>query len=106
MLASFCGVLTAQFSGYADIHMGFGIALVGIGAVVIGQHLLSHIRAGKKFSPFSEILACFCGIYLYFLISHLLLSFDIDPVNLRLCLGVILIICLRSPTFLKGFRYA
>jgi len=105
-LASFCGVLTAQFSGYADIHMGFGMALVGIGAVVIGHHLLLHVRQSKEFNPFLEIMACFAGIYLYFLISHLLLSFNIDPVNLRLCLGIILIICLRSPHLLKGARHA
>lgn len=105
-LAALCGVLTAQFSGYADIHMGFGMALVGIGAVVMGQHLLSHVRPKKRFTPFFELLACFGGIYLYFLISHLLLSFDIDPINLRLCLGIILIACLRSTTLLKDSRHA
>ena len=105
-LAALCGVMVAQFSGYADIHMGFGMALVGISAVVIGNHLLCHLRPGKSFNPFLEILACLGGIYLYFLISHILLSLDIDPVNLRLCLGLILIMCLRSPHFLKGSRHA
>lgn len=106
MLAALCGALTAQFSGYADIHMGFGMALIGIGAVVIGQHLFSSLRQTRSFQPGLELLACFGGIYLYFLISHLLLSFDIDPINLRLCLGLLLILCLRSPILLKGQPHA
>jgi putative ABC transport system permease protein len=36
MLASITGVLAAQINGFADINMGFGVALVGIGAIVIG----------------------------------------------------------------------
>jgi putative tryptophan/tyrosine transport system permease protein len=106
MLAALCGALTAQFSGYADIHMGFGMALIGIGAVVIGQHLFASLRKARTFQAGLELLACFGGIYLYFLISHLLLSFDIDPINLRLCLGLLLILCLRSPILMKGRSHA
>lgn len=101
-LSAGCGALMAQFSGYADIHMGFGMALVGISAVVIGHHVLSSLNKSICFSSFLEIFACFGGIYMYFLISHFLLTLDINPINLRLCLGLILILCLRSPRFLKG----
>ncbi|MFN7662443.1 MAG: ABC transporter permease [Alphaproteobacteria bacterium] len=105
-LSAGCGALMAQFSGYADIHMGFGMALVGISAVAIGQHVLSSLKKTIHFSSFLEIIACFGGIYMYFLISHFLLKLDIDPINLRLCLGLILILCLRSHHLIKGTKNA
>jgi putative ABC transport system permease protein len=71
MLASLSGVMTAQVNGYADINMGFGVALTGIGAVVIGQQLLIHLRHSLTFSISLDLLGCFIGICLYFLLRHI-----------------------------------
>ncbi len=38
-LAALTGTLSAQINGFADINMGFGVALVGIGAIVIGRYI-------------------------------------------------------------------
>lgn len=100
-LAAFCGVMTAQVNGYADINMGFGMALTGIGAVVIGQQLLLYLRRRTHFSVSYDLLGCFLGIYLYFVVMHLLLKIHVDPINLKLFLGVVLILSLRSASFVK-----
>ncbi|MCC8368930.1 MAG: ABC transporter permease [Rickettsia endosymbiont of Oxypoda opaca] len=92
LLAALTGALTVQVNGFADINMGFGVALVGIGAIVIGRHILIH---ANKFSPFKEISACFIGILFYFISLSFLLAIGIDPINLKLILGIILFISLR-----------
>jgi putative ABC transport system permease protein len=98
LLAAASGAITAQIIGYADIGMGVGMTLIGIGAIVLGQHLIlpfikkHYLRAG------SELLAAFIGIALYFFILNGLLRFNINPIYLKLLLGVLLALFLRTAT--------
>ncbi|ARD86506.1 hypothetical protein A3306_04855 [Rickettsia bellii] len=92
-LAALTGTISAQVNGFADINMGFGVALVGIGAIVIGRHIL--IR-NNSFNAFKEIFSCFIGILFYFINLSILLRIGIDPINLKLILGIVLFISLRS----------
>lgn len=98
-LAAFAGALYTQINGFADINMGFGVALVGIGAVVIGRHVF--MNKNVKFSAGREIFTCFVGIFLYFGILNLLLCFGINPANLKFILGIILFVSLRN---IQSFR--
>lgn len=88
-LAALTGTLSAQVNGFADIdiNMGFGVALVGIGAIVIGRH---------NFNAFKEIFSCLIGILFYFIALGVLLRIGIDPINLKLILGIVLFISLSS----------
>lgn len=92
-LAAFCGVINAQINGYADLNMGMGMALTAIGSVVIGQHLMQKLFYKKnKFNPFIDCLSCFLGTYLYFTLVNYFLLIGINPVNLKLVLGLVLIL--------------
>lgn len=103
LLAAASGAVTAQIIGYADIGMGVGMTLIGIGAIVLGQHLIlpfvkkHYLRAG------SELLAAFIGIALYFFILNGLLRFNINPIYLKLLLGVLLALFLRTATQKASF---
>ncbi len=98
LLAAASGAITAQIIGYADIGMGVGMTLIGIGAIVLGQHLIlpfihrHYLRAG------SELIAAFVGIALYFFILNGLLRLNINPIYLKLLLGVLLALFLRTAT--------
>lgn len=92
-LASLTGSISAQVNGFADINMGFGVALVGIGAIVIGRHIL--IR-NNSFNTVKEIFSCFIGILFYFITLSILLRIGINPINLKLILGIVLFISLSS----------
>ncbi|QQV74978.1 hypothetical protein H6P87_00521 [Rickettsia tillamookensis] len=92
-LAALTGTLSAQINGFADINMGFGVALVGIGAIVIGRHILIH---ANNFNAFKEIFSCFIGILFYFIALSVLLRIGIDPINLKLILGIVLFISLST----------
>ena len=92
-LAALTGTLSAQVNGFADINMGFGVALVGIGAIIIGRHILIH---ANNFNAFKEIFSCLIGILFYFIALGVLLRIGIDPTNLKLILGIVLFISLSS----------
>ncbi|MES2214939.1 MAG: ABC transporter permease [Pseudomonadota bacterium] len=97
-LASLSGALTASVNGFADINMGLGVALIGIGAVVIGGQIL--INPSANFHAFKGLASCFLGILLYFLCLNILLMMGVNPVNLKLILGLILFFSLRSMRFI------
>jgi putative ABC transport system permease protein len=95
-LAAASGILTAQTVGYADIGMGFGITLTGIGAILLGKQLLHLIMNSSKHRILKEFSACLLGVLLYFFAINSLLRFDINPIYLKMILGLILIVFLRS----------
>lgn len=91
--AALTGALAAQVNGFADINMGIGLALTSVGAIVIGLHIF---RGNPQyFHIFMQVIACFVGIFFYFVSLSSILHIGIDPVNLKLVLGVILFISLR-----------
>lgn len=95
-LAACSGVFTAQIVGYADIGMGLGMTLTGIGAIILGQHILrafvklAYLRISAEFS------ACMVGVVLYFFAMNTLLRFDMNPIYLKMVLGIVLILFLRT----------
>jgi putative ABC transport system permease protein len=93
-LAALSGSLSAQVNGFADINMGFGVALVSIGAILIGRHIVIDHR--ENFNVPKEMASCFTGIFLYFTCLSVLLRAGINPVNLKLALGAVLFISLRK----------
>jgi putative ABC transport system permease protein len=96
MLAAASGCLTAQTIGYADISMGFGMTLTGIGAIILGQQLIRIFAKKDSLRVTLEFLACLFGVLLYFFAINLLLRLDVNPIYLKMILGLILIFFLRT----------
>lgn len=95
-LAAVAGCLTAQTVGYADIGMGLGMTLTGIGAIILGQQLIRPFFKKSIFRASAEFLACFLGVMLYFFSVNTLLRLDVNPIYVKLLLGLILIFFLRA----------
>lgn len=106
LLSAAAGCLTAQTVGYADIGMGFGMTLTGIGAIILGQQVLSFFI--KKSSPriIFEFFACLTGVLVYFFAINSLLRLDINPIYLKMVLGFILIFFLRTAINPNALRNA
>ncbi len=98
LLAAASGAITAQIIGYADINMGVGMTLVGIGAIILGQHLILPCIKTHYLRTRTELLSAFIGIAIYFFILNGLLRFNINPIYLKLMLGVLLALFLRAAT--------
>jgi putative tryptophan/tyrosine transport system permease protein len=94
LLVAWCGAMTAEINGYADLGMGFGMALTGIGTVVIGRQILKPLYQQHRYLIYLEFFACILGVFLYFLAINLFLAWGVNPINLKLLLGIILIIFL------------
>lgn len=102
MLAALCGMMTAQVDGYADIHMGLGMALTAIGAVVIGKKLVTVLFVtSDRFSAFFGIAGCVLGAFIYFFILNGFLVAGINPIYLKLFLGLVLVVFLSTAHYTK-----
>lgn len=96
MLAALAGCLTAQTVGYADITSGFGMTLSALGAVIVGQAIVKKSLRIIFLRTKSEFGAVLCGALLYFFIMNGLLRLSIDPIYLKMILGLILFLFLRG----------
>jgi len=96
MLSAASGLLTAQTVGYADIGMGLGMTLTGIGAIILGQQCLHLFKVHFKQKILPVFLSCLIGILVYFFAMNLLLRCDVNPIYFKMILGLILIIFLRG----------
>lgn len=103
-LAAAAGLLTTQTVGYADIGMGFGMTLTGIGTIILGQQLFQFIKKSTSMSIFSDFLSCLLGVILYFFAVNALLRLDIDSIYLKMILGIALSIFLRSASYSNKAR--
>ena len=55
LLVAWCGAMTAEVNGYADLSMGFGMALTGIGTVVIGRQIFKSLNQKHHFLIYLEL---------------------------------------------------
>jgi putative ABC transport system permease protein len=92
MLYAFSGILCVWAQKFADISMGVGISLIGIGAVIIGGQLFSLVwkRHSSAFNAKSEIFSCILGVIFYFSLMAFFLRMGVDPSSIKLFLGMIL----------------
>ncbi len=94
-LAACSGVLTAQVNGYADISMGLGVALTAIGSMVVGLTLVDKLRISMRaYSCVVEITASIFGVFVYFLLLNLLLFYGLNPILMKLVVGMLLFLFL------------
>lgn len=90
-LVAFSGALTAQINGYADIGMGVGMVLIALGIVIIGQQIYKSLFQTLPFPLLQRLICCFLGGALYFSTVYALLALGLDPIYLRLMIGISLI---------------
>jgi putative ABC transport system permease protein len=94
-LAAVSGCLTAQTIGYADIGMSYGMTLTALGTVILGKQILDTLLSLNKFNIAIEFTACLIGVLFYFFAINGLLRLEINPLYLKMLLGLVLIIFLR-----------
>jgi putative ABC transport system permease protein len=90
-LVAFCGTLTAQAYGYADIGMGTGVVLIALGTVILGQQIYHSCFKRPSFVHLFRLLCTLAGVILYFSAVNLLIFLGLDPIYLKLMIGVSLV---------------
>lgn len=98
-LVAFAGIITAFNQGFADINMGFGIIIVTIAALVIGEEIVSRFNS-NLYMPISLTLSPIIGSFLYYFAILLILKlsiqglipvFQIQPTDLKMISALVLI---------------
>lgn len=93
-LTAISGYLMVQLQGFADINMGIGIVIIGLGSVIIGETLINWLKV--KHIGFSLILMIL-GIILFQLVLAFTLSIGIDANLLKLITAVFVLLIVSLP---------
>ncbi|MES1181225.1 MAG: ABC transporter permease, partial [Flavobacterium sp.] len=97
-LVALSGFLVAQLQGFADINMGIGIVILGLGAVMIGETIMNWL--GKN-SIGWRITGVIAGTILFRFILALTLSLGVNPNLLKLMTALFVLLVVALPGFRK-----
>lgn len=97
-LTALSGFLITQYQGFADINMGIGIVISGLGAVIIGESLIKLFRTNKLFA---QILGVIIGTVLFRLILAAALDLGLNPNYLKLITAAIVLLVVSLTRFVK-----
>lgn len=90
------GYLIVQYQGFADINMGIGIVISGLGAVMIGESILKLFHSQKLFL---HILFVLIGSIIFRLVLAFALSMGLNPNYLKLTTAILVLIVVSLPLF-------
>jgi putative ABC transport system permease protein len=88
-LVALSGCLVTQLQGFADINMGIGIVISGLGSVMIGDTILGFV---KNKSILLQLLAVVVGCIIFRLIIAAVLAIGLDPNYLKLLTSIIVLL--------------
>ena len=96
-LTALSGFLVVQYQNFADINMGIGIVLVGLGSVLIGDALIGWLGIQRVWT---QLLLIMAGCILFQSVLAVVLSLGIDPVLLKLITSVFVLAIVGIPRVL------
>lgn len=98
LLTATSGYLITQFQGFADINMGIGIVIAGLGSVIIGDTLIAWLKVK---SMLANLLLIIAGAVIFQLVLAFSLSIGIDASLLKLVTAVFVLLIVSLPRFLS-----
>ncbi len=93
-LTAVSGYLITQFQGFADISMGIGIVIVGLGSVIIGETLINWFSITNVWVSLALVLF---GAIVFQLILALSLSLGVDANLLKGVTAVLVLVFVSLP---------
>ncbi len=97
-LTAVSGFLITQFQGFADINMGIGIVIVGLGSVIIAETLINWFKITSVWLTLVLVLS---GAVIFQFVLAITLSIGVNPNLLKVvtALFVLLIVSLPRLTY-------
>jgi len=93
-LTALSGFLITQQQGYADISMGVGIVIIGLGSVIIGETLIGWLRIS---SVWGSLLLVLAGTIVFQLVLAITLAIGVNPNLLKLVTAVLVLLIVSLP---------
>jgi putative ABC transport system permease protein len=100
-LTAVSGYLITQFQGFADISMGIGIVIFGLGSVIIGETLINWFSITSVWLSLAAVLL---GAILFQMVLALTLTIGVDPNLLKVVTAVFVLLIVSLPRL--NFRKA
>jgi putative ABC transport system permease protein len=98
-LIALSGSLITQVQGFADINMGIGIVILGLGSVMIGEMLLDMLKVR---SISLHLLGVIGGSIVFRLILAFALTIGIDSLYLKLVVAIFVLLVISIPKLKKS----
>jgi putative ABC transport system permease protein len=96
-LTALSGYLIVQYQGFADINMGIGIVILGLGSVMIGEIFVRN----SVTNIFIRLAAIVVGSILFRLVLAGALASGVDAGYLKLVVALIVLAVVGIPNLLK-----
>src|SRR6202012_1652323 len=97
-LTAVSGYLISQYQGFADISMGIGIVIVGLGSVIIAETLINWFRITSVWLSFGLVLM---GAVIFQLVLAVTLDIGVDANLLKLVTAVFVLLIVSLPRLSK-----
>jgi len=97
-LTALSGYLVCQYQGFADINMGIGIVIVGLGSVLIADSLIHFFKVR---GILAQLFFVIIGSVLFQLVLAFALSIGINPNLLKLITALFVLLIVGLPALLK-----
>lgn len=101
-LTALSGFLITQLQGFADINMGIGIVIIGLGSVIIGETLIGWLRLT---SVWGSLLLVLAGAVIFQMVLAVTLAIGIDANLLKLITAVLVLLIVSLPRLSFTKRY-
>lgn len=95
-LTATSGYLMTQYQGFADINMGVGIVIVGLGSVMIGEVFIVLFKVERIFI---KLIMVVLGTVIFQMALAMTLMIGIDPVYLKLFTALFVLLIISLPKF-------
>ena len=93
-LTATSGYLMTQFQGFADINMGIGIVIVGLGSVIIAESLINWL---KITSVWLSLILMLSGAVVFQLVLAITLNIGVDANLLKLVTACFVLLIVSLP---------
>jgi putative ABC transport system permease protein len=98
-LIALSGFLITQVQGFADINMGVGIVILGLGSVMIGE-IIARLLGSSSVAV--HLFCAIAGSIIFRLILAFALSLGIDALYLKLVVSVLVLAAISIPNIPLG----
>jgi putative ABC transport system permease protein len=88
-----------QYQGFADINMGIGIVILGLGSVMIGEMLVNWMGSNSIMLKLAGVII---GSILFRLILAFTLSIGMNPILLQLVTASCVLIVVGLPNLKRS----
>jgi putative ABC transport system permease protein len=93
-LTALSGFLITQFQGFADINMGIGIVIVGLGSVIIAETLINWF---KITSVWLTLVLVLLGAVIFQFVLAITLSIGVNPNLLKVVTAIFVLLIVSLP---------